>query len=59
MLFVAIVKGVFSLISSLALLTAVYRKATDFVELILYPATLLKVFMSYRSSLVKFMGSPM
>ena len=57
MLFVAIVKGVDSLISSQALLSSVYRRVTDFFELILYPATLLKVLMSCRSFLVEFLGS--
>ncbi len=59
MLFVAIVKGIDFLISSPALLLSVYRRATDFFELILYLATLLKVFMSCRSSLVEFLGSLM
>ena len=40
MLFVAIVKGVVSLISSSALLSSVCTRVTDFFELILYPATL-------------------
>ena len=34
----------------------VYRMATDFLELILYPATVLKVLISCRSSLVEFLG---
>jgi hypothetical protein len=34
-------------------------KATDLFELILYLATLLKLFMSWRSSLVEFLGSLM
>ena len=59
MLFVAIVKGVVSLISFPALLSSVYRRATDFFELSLYPATLLKVFMSHRSALVELLGSLM
>ena len=42
MLFVAMMKGDVSLISLSASLSFVYRRATDFLELILYPATLLK-----------------
>ena len=34
-----------------------YRSATNFYGLTLYPATLLKVFISYRSSLVVFLVS--
>jgi len=34
----------------------VYRRATDFRELILYPAALLKVCISCESYLVKFLG---
>ena len=37
----------------------ILKRATDFLELILYPATLLKVFISCRSSLVEFFGSLM
>ena len=59
MLFVAIVKGVDFLISFPALLSSVYRRATYFFELILCPSTLLKVFMTCRSSLVEFLGSVM
>ena len=55
----AIVKGDVSLISLSASLSFVYRKSTDFLELILYPATLLNVFISCRSSLVEFLGSLM
>ena len=40
-------------------LSSMYRKVTDFFELILYPAALLKVFMSCKSSLVDFLGSRM
>ena len=53
MLFVTIVKGDVSLISFSVHISSVYRRATDFFELILYPATLLNVFMSCRSSLVE------
>ena len=56
MLFVAIVKGEVSLISLDASLFFVYRRVTDFLELI---STLLKVFISCRSSLVEFLGSLM
>ena len=59
MLFVAIVIGIDSLISFPAFLSSVYRRVTDFFELILYPAVLLKVFMSCRSFLVEFLGSLM
>lgn len=43
-LFVAIVEGAFSLISFSTCLLFVLRRATDVFELILYPATLLKMF---------------
>ena len=56
MLFVAIVKGNVSLISFSGHLSSVYRKATDFFELILYPATLQKVFMNFTISLIEFFG---
>ena len=59
MVFVAIVKGEVSLISFPATLSFVSRRATNFLELIFYPATLLKVFISCRSSLVEFLGSLM
>ena len=52
----AIVKGFVSLISFSAHLSIVLRRATDLFELILYPGTLLKLFISCRSSLVKFGG---
>jgi hypothetical protein len=35
----------------------VKRKAVDLFELILYPATSLKLFIMFRSSLVEFLGS--
>ena len=57
MLFVAIVKGDVSLISLSTYLLSVYGRATDFFQLILYPATLLKVFTSYKSFLVEFLES--
>ena len=57
MLFVAIVKGEVSLISFSVSFSFVYRRATDiFFGLILYPVTLLKVFISCRSSLVEGFG---
>jgi hypothetical protein len=56
-LFVTIVKGVFFIISFSACLSFEYRKATDLLELILYLATLLKLFIRFRSSLVEFLGS--
>jgi hypothetical protein len=55
-LFVNIVKGVVSLISFSAHLSFEYRKVTDFFELILYPATLLKLLI-ICSSLVEFLES--
>jgi hypothetical protein len=51
-LFVAIVKGVISLVSFSTHLSFEYRKDTDLFELILYQATFLKLFISFRSSLV-------
>ena len=36
-----------------------YRKTAEWIELILYPATLLKLFISFGSSLVEILGSPM
>ena len=55
----AIVKGDVSLISFLARLLSVCKRATEFFELILYLVTLLKVFVSYRSSFVEIVGSLM
>ena len=57
MFFVSIVKGDVSLISVSPSLSFVYKRATDFVDLILDPATSLKVFNSYRSSMLEFLGS--
>ena len=54
MLFVAIVKGVIYLISFSTCLSLEYMKATYFLELILFLATLLKLFISCMSSLVEF-----
>jgi hypothetical protein len=56
-LFVTILNAVVSLISFSACLSFVYTKATDLFELILYPATSLKLFIRSSSSLVKFLGS--
>ena len=58
MLFVEIMKCEVSLISLSASLSFVYR-STYFFELILYPATSIKVFINCRSSLVVFLGSPL
>jgi hypothetical protein len=55
--FVTIEKGFVSLISFSACLFFVYRNAIDLFELILYPATSLKLFIRLRSSLVEFLGS--
>ena len=55
-LFVTIVKGIVSLISFSAHLSLLQWKATDLFELVLYLATLLKLFISWRSSLVEFLG---
>ena len=49
----------FSLISFSVHFSFVYRKATDLGKLILYPATLLKVFISCRNFLVEVLGSLM
>jgi hypothetical protein len=54
---VTIVKVVVSLISFSVHLSFGYRKATDLFELILYPDTLLKLFIRCRSSLVEFLES--
>ena len=49
-------KGVVSLVLFPVLLSFVHRIATDFCELVLYPAKLLKVFLSCRSFPVGFLG---
>jgi hypothetical protein len=54
---VAIVKGDFSMISFSVCSSFIYRGNTDCFELILYLVTLLKVFISCKSSLVEFLGS--
>lgn len=55
----AVVKGAVFLISFSAHLSFVHKRATVFYYyyLILYPATLLKMFISYRSSLMEVVGS--
>ena len=52
-----ILKGVVSVILFSAHLSFEYRKATELFELILYQATLVKLFMKFRSFLVEFLGS--
>ena len=52
-------KGVISLVSFSVHLSFVYRRATDFCELILYPATLLKVFINCMNSLIELLESLM
>ena len=56
MLFVTIVKGVVSLISFSSFYPLSIRRPLIFFELTLYPATLLKCFISSRSSQVEFWG---
>jgi hypothetical protein len=50
---VTILKGVVSLVSFLACLSSEQMKAMDLFELILYPVTLLKLFVKFKSSLVE------
>ena len=55
-LFVTTVKGVVSLISFSSFYPLSIRRPLIFFELTLYPATLLKCFISSRSSQVEFLG---
>jgi hypothetical protein len=54
--FEAIVNGIVSVYSFSICSLLVYRKANDFCKLILYPATLLKLFMVSRSFWAEFFG---
>ena len=51
------VKGFISLISFSSCLSFEWRKATDAFELILYPATFLKLYIWFKRFLVEFWGS--
>ena len=56
--FDAIVYGIIFFISFSDSSLLVYRHATDFCTLILYPATLLKLFISCKSFLLESLGFP-
>jgi hypothetical protein len=54
--FEAIVNGIVFCVLSQSAYLLVYRKATDFCRFVLFPATLLKLFMVSRSFWVEFFG---
>jgi hypothetical protein len=57
LIFEATVKGFFFFMISFSACSLMgYRKTIDFCMLIFYPATLPKVFINYKSSLLKSLG---